>query len=75
MKGVKYSSFLFTFWIGNSFLPIPEKLKFVQYDENEGIFPFGRSLMEKKIIFLEKKVMQEFKSSVNKYELFVNTPQ
>ncbi|WLD92800.1 hypothetical protein [Alkalihalobacillus sp. AL-G] len=57
--------------IGQHFLPLKETLPKGSHQEQEGLFRFGRTLIdEEKIIFTEKEVVKQLKESIQKFDLY-----
>lgn len=64
-------SFHTPFPIGQHFLPLKETLPKVSHQEQEGIFRFGRTLIDdEKIIFSEKEVVKHFKEAMQRFDLY-----
>ncbi|WP_257348931.1 hypothetical protein [Pseudalkalibacillus decolorationis] len=64
-------SFHTPYSIGQPFLPPVTSLPQVSHQEREGLFRFGRTLIEdEKIIFTEKEVLKNFKKAMQKFELY-----
>lgn len=57
--------------LGNEFWPPPRSLPAVEHHENDGIFRFGRSVLdEEKIVYREKDVLKKFNDSMIKFLLY-----
>ncbi|WP_242225387.1 hypothetical protein [Bacillus cereus group sp. BfR-BA-01380] len=64
-----YFSFHIPFPLGSDFLPSPNKIVAIQHEEQEGLFRFGRALLEEeKIIFKEKSIIKYFEEAILKYK-------
>jgi hypothetical protein len=68
-------SFHIPFPIGENFLPNKEKLPKVVHQEQEGLFRFGRSLLEEeKIIFKTKDVKKYYEEAKIKFDHYFSVP-
>ncbi|MFD3445626.1 hypothetical protein ACFDTO_13600 [Microbacteriaceae bacterium 4G12] len=62
-------SFHIPFPLGEDFLPPPSALPAIVHEEQEGLFRFGRALLEEEqIIFREKSIIKYFEEAVQKYK-------
>jgi len=76
IKSDKFPDFSFSFHtpytIGRKFLPHPETLPYVDHVEQDGIFRFGRPLLEQeKVIHTEKDVLLKFEAALAEAKKFV----
>ncbi|GAB3057453.1 hypothetical protein [Virgibacillus ainsalahensis] len=72
--GYFHFSFHTPYPIGKKFFPPKHELEKVIHGEQEGIFRFGRELMEiEKIIFTEKEVVKRFEEARKKYMLYFSS--
>ncbi|MBE9096758.1 hypothetical protein [Tychonema sp. LEGE 07203] len=76
IKSDKFPDFSFSYHtpytIGRKFLPHPETLPAVDHVEQDGIFRFGRSLLEQeKVIHTEKDVLLKFEAALAEAKKFV----
>jgi hypothetical protein len=76
IKSDKFPDFSFSYHtpypIGRKFLPHPETLPYVDHVEQDGIFRFGRPLLEQeKIIHTEKDVVVKFEAALAQAKKFV----
>jgi hypothetical protein len=61
--------------LGKEIFPDPQQLENVSHHEQEGLFRFGRGLIEEeKIIFTEKNIMKYFNEALEKYTFALNQP-
>ena len=68
-------SFHTPYQLGKETFPEPQKLEKVSHHEQEGIFRFGRGLVdEEKIIFTEKNILKYFNEALEKYNFALNQP-
>lgn len=64
-------SFHTPFPIGNEFWPPPKSLPAIEHYENDGIFRFGRPVLdEEKIVYREKDVLKRFNNAITKFLLY-----
>ncbi|MCM3737575.1 hypothetical protein M3215_17675 [Bacillus cytotoxicus] len=62
-------SFHIPFPLGSDFLPSPNAIVAIHHEEQEGLFRFGRALLdEEKIIFKEKSIIKYFEEAIQKYK-------
>ncbi|WP_293147353.1 MULTISPECIES: hypothetical protein [unclassified Microcoleus] len=76
IKSDKFPDFSFSYHtpypIGRKFLPHPETLPAVDHVEQDGIFRFGRPLLEQeKVIHTEKDVLLKFEAALTEAKKFV----
>ncbi len=76
IKSDKFPDFSFSYHtpypIGRKFLPHPETLPYVDHVEQDGIFRFGRPLLEQeKVIHTEKDVLIKFEAALAEAKKFV----
>ncbi|MCW6051829.1 hypothetical protein K4039_17455 [Lyngbya sp. CCAP 1446/10] len=76
IKSDKFPDFSFSFHtpytIGRKFLPHPETLPYVDHVEQDGIFRFGRPLLEQeKVIHTEKDVLLKFEAALAEAKKFI----
>lgn len=76
IKSDKFPDFSFSYHtpypIGRKFLPHPETLPYVDHVEQDGIFRFGRPLLEQeKVIHTEKDVLAKFEAALAEAKKFV----
>lgn len=76
IKSDKFPDFSFSYHtpypIGRKFLPHPETLPYVDHVEQDGIFRFGRPLLEQeKVIHTEKDVLAKFEAALAAAKKFV----
>jgi hypothetical protein len=65
-------SFHTPFPVGKNIFPNPNMLERVEHQEQDGLFRFGRELMdEEKIIFREKTIMNYFREALDKYTAII----
>ena len=75
IKHEKIKDYKFSFHtpynIGEGIFKEHSELPTVEHSENEGMFRFGRSLLEEeKIVYREKDVIKKFQEAVEKYKMY-----
>ena len=66
-------SFHIPYPIGKSYLPNIKDLPKVKHQEQEGVFRFGRTLVDEEcIVYTEKRILNEFSKAVNAFKMVCN---
>ena len=66
-------SFHIPYSIGKGYLPNIKDLPKVNHKEQEGVFRFGRTLLDEEcIVYTEKRVLNEFRKAINAFKMVYN---